>query len=159
MSFPFPLLWLVLVAMWLALNDSLAPADVIIGALVAYVAVRGLAVLEPPGNRLLRPWTAVSLIVVVFADIVRSNVAVAKIVLAGSIPRTDGFVDIPLDTRHPMALAGLACIVTATPGTSWAGFDSQSGVLTLHVLDNVDEAALVLTIKERYERRLMEIFE
>ena len=30
-----------------------------------------------------------------------------------------GFVNIPLDLRDPYALAALACIITATPGTLW----------------------------------------
>ena len=77
----------------------------------------------------------------------------------GTRGRKAGFVDIPLEVRHPAALATLACIVTSTPGTSWANYDRGSGVLTLHVLDLVDDAAWVDTVKGRYERRLKEIFE
>ena len=36
-------------------------------------------------------------------------------------------------------LAVLACIITATPGTAWAGYDARSSVLTIHVLDLVDD--------------------
>jgi multicomponent K+:H+ antiporter subunit E len=50
-------------------------------------------------------------------------------------------------------------IVTATPGTSWAGYDAAQGVLTLHVLDLADEEGMVRTIKLRYEAPLREIFE
>ena len=53
----------------------------------------------------------------------------------------------------------LACIITATPGTVWARYDSARSMLTLHVLDVVDENAQVNVIKHRYERPLMEIFE
>ena len=50
-------------------------------------------------------------------------------------------------------------VLTATPGTSWARFDSRRNVLTIHVFDLIDEAAWMERFKERYERRLMEIFE
>jgi multicomponent K+:H+ antiporter subunit E len=63
-----------------------------------------------------------------------------------------------LDLRHPGGLAVLACIVTATPGTSWARYDATRNVLTLHVLDLVDEGAWVTQFKQRYEKALMEIF-
>jgi multicomponent K+:H+ antiporter subunit E len=53
----------------------------------------------------------------------------------------------------------LACIITATPGTVWAGLSPDGGSLTLHVLDLQDEVTLIRIIKQRYERRLMEIFE
>jgi multicomponent K+:H+ antiporter subunit E len=55
-------------------------------------------------------------------------------------------------------LATLACIITSTPGTLWVDFNEVSGVLTIHVLDLVDKSEWVRTIKERYERSLLEIF-
>ena len=70
-----------------------------------------------------------------------------------------GFVRVPLELRDPNALAVLAMIVTATPGTAWAELAFDRSVLLLHVLSLDDEAELVATIKRRYERPLMEIFE
>jgi multicomponent K+:H+ antiporter subunit E len=37
-------------------------------------------------------------------------------------------------------------------------FDAATGTLTIHVLDLVDKAEWVRTIKARYERPLLEIF-
>ena len=53
----------------------------------------------------------------------------------------------------------LAAIVTSTPGTVWADLSPDGETLTLHVLDLQDEAAWIQRIKNRYERRLMRIFE
>jgi multicomponent K+:H+ antiporter subunit E len=53
----------------------------------------------------------------------------------------------------------LAMILTATPGTVWVDLSTDSSELTLHVLDLKDETQWVRTIKQRYERPLMEIFE
>jgi len=53
----------------------------------------------------------------------------------------------------------MACIVTATPGTSWARYDAARNTVTIHVLDLVDEEEWIRTFKRRYERRLQEIFE
>jgi multicomponent K+:H+ antiporter subunit E len=156
---PFPVLGALLVAMWLALYETHAAGHVILGAVVALGAVWGYRALQEPQTRLQQPRAALELVWLVFTDIVRSNIAVARIVLhPGTRGRRAGFVDIPLDLRNPVGLAALACIITATPGTSWAGYNLPSGVLTMHVLDLVDEATWVRTIKDRYERRLMEIF-
>lgn len=107
-----------------------------------------------------RLWRALRLAALVATDILRSNIAVARIVLGPADPRRrSGFLPIPLETRHAGALAVLAVIVTATPGTSWAGYDSAQNVLTLHVLDLADEDDLVRIFKARYERALREIFE
>jgi multicomponent K+:H+ antiporter subunit E len=160
MRYRFPLLWLALVAMWLVLNRTLALDDVMLCALVALAAVRGLARLQSVSTRWRRPLTVLWLAAVGLLDIVQSNLAVAAIVVRpGTRGRVAGFVDIPLDTRHPIALAALACIITATPGTAWAKYDSLANVVTIHVLDLVDGAALVRTIKDRYEAKLKEVFE
>src|SRR5688572_20367230 len=127
---PFPLLWVLLTAMWLVLNESISAGHVILGALVALGAVHGLALLQQPQTVLRRPWMAAQLIVLVIADVVRSNIAVARIVLSRRAVRIADFIDIPLQLTDPAGLAALACIITATPGTSWAGYNPRSGVLT-----------------------------
>jgi multicomponent K+:H+ antiporter subunit E len=157
---PFPFLWALLVAMWLMLNETLDPAHLLLGAAIALAAVLGLRALQEPQTGFRRPRMATELLWLVFMDIVRSNVAVARIVIRpGTQRHTAGFVEIPLTLRNPVGLAALACIITSTPGTAWAGYNPQSGVLTMHVLDLVDEDAWVHTIQDRYEKRLMEIFQ
>jgi multicomponent K+:H+ antiporter subunit E len=159
MKLPFPLAWLALTAMWLVLNRTLAPRQVILGMLVALAAVLVLRALQVPGGRKRRPLVALRLAGAVIVDIVRSNVAVAGVVLRPDARgRSAGFVAVPLELRHPTGLAVLACIITSTPGTSWAGYDSRSGVLTMHILDLVDHGEWLRTVKERYESPLLEIF-
>ena len=56
-------------------------------------------------------------------------------------------------------LAALAAIITATPGTVWAGLSDDGQQLTLHILDIEDEEHWIRYIKDRFERPLMRIFE
>lgn len=156
---PFPLLWVLLVLMWLLLNRTVAIGHVLLGALIAFGACLAFLTLQGP-QKLRRPYAAAKLAGLVLIDIVRSNIAVALIVLyPGRRQRVSDFVDIPLDLRSPAGLAALACILTSTPGTAWACYDATRGVLTMHVLDRVDENVWIRTVKDRYERRLLEIFE
>jgi multicomponent K+:H+ antiporter subunit E len=157
---PFPLLWVLLVAMWLTLNERLVAAHLILGAFVALAAVWGLRLLQEPQTRVRSVRLAIELVWLVLRDLVRSNIAVALIVLRPGVRgRKAGFVEIALRLRSPAGLAALACIITSTPGTAWAGYSARSGVLTMHVLDLVDEETWVRTIRDRYESRLMEIFQ
>src|SRR5690606_30142136 len=105
------------------------------------------------------PMAAVRLFVAVSIDIVRSNIAVARIIGRPGRPMTSGFLAIPLRMEHPTALAILAGIVTATPGTIWVSHDPESKILVLHILDLVDEDAWLATIQDRYEGMLMAVFE
>lgn len=156
-----PVLTVVLVVIWLLLNNSASLAHVLLGSIIAVLLMLAAAQLRPVHPRLQRLWTIVPLIAVVLADIMRSNIAVARIVLGMVRGREvhSGFLDIPLALRDPHGLAILAAIITSTPGTSWAGISEDGASLKLHVLDLKDEGEWIRTIKERYERPLMRIFE
>jgi len=156
---PYPLFSLALLATWLALDGSLAPSTLVAGAAVALLGGAVLALLHRPERRVRRRAGAALVLLALFLeDVVRSNLAVARLVLMPRPGRVAGFVDVPLELTHPGGLAALACIVTATPGTSWAGYDAARGVLSIHILDLVDGPAWVEDFKARYERRLLEIF-
>lgn len=164
---PFPLLWVSLVGLWLLLNETLWIGHVLLGGVLAFGACVVFRRLEAPRAEtkgaavaLRHTLVAAALARDVLVDIVRSNIAVARIVLnRGTRHATAGFLDVPLELRDPAGLAVLACIITATPGTVWARHDAERGILTLHILDLIDEAAWTRTIKGRYEKRLLEIFE
>jgi multicomponent K+:H+ antiporter subunit E len=157
---PFPLIALALLVVWLLLQQSLSPGAVLVGAIAALAASATLVALELPRARFRRPQAAIALAGVVLVEIIRSNRAVAQIILfPGTRKRSSGFVRIPLDMRDRYGLLVLACIITATPGTIWVEYDSAGSTVLLHVLDLVDREEWVRTVKGRYERRLMEIFE
>ena len=155
------LLILALVCMWLLLNSTLAPGQILLGIVVAVIMTMGFRAMRPLQPRVKRPQAVLRLLGRVLVDIARSNIAVARIVL-GLVRGRDiksGFLKIPLDMRDPHGLAALATIITSTPGTVWVDLTRDSSTLTLHVLDLRDEEAWIHTIKHRYERPLMEIFE
>ena len=154
-------LFLALLVLWLILNESLAPGHLLLGAAIALGGVAVYNRLQPAANRVRnRPGAALRLLGLVVADIVRSNLAVACIVLGlRRAQRSAGFLALPLELRHPAGLAVVACIITATPGTSWVRYDSAANVVTIHVLDLADADDWIRLFKQRYERPLMEIFQ
>ena len=156
---PFPIVSASLLALWLLLNQTLSPGHILLGGAVALVGGWVLTALEPPKARPRRLATVIRLAALVMLDIIRSNIAVARIILGlRRGRRSPGFVEIPLELRDPYGLATLACIITSTPGTLWVDFNAASGTLTIHVLDLIDEAEWVRAIKGRYEQLLLEIF-
>jgi multicomponent K+:H+ antiporter subunit E len=158
---PFPLFSLALLALWLLLAGSVRPGALLMGALLGLIGGAALALLAPPrgGLRRLRPIPG--LLRDILVEIIRSNNAVARIILRRDpdAPRRSGFVTIPLTMRSPYGLAALACILTATPGTVWVDYDAKSGTMLLHVLDLIDPDDWVRIVKGRWEAQLMEIFE
>ncbi len=157
---PFPIASAGLLVFWLLLNQTLSLGHILLGAAIALFGGWFLAALEVPKARPRRLHAIVRLAALVIADIVRSNIAVARIILSRERRGwTSGYVEIPLDLDDPYGLAALACIITSTPGTLWVDFDETNGILTIHVLDLIDKPEWVRTIKGRYERLLMEVFQ
>lgn len=150
----------VLTSVWLLLLERVSLGGVLLGASLSLVAALVTRQLSLPSGRLRRPAAAVELAFMVLSDIIRSNIAVARIILGlGSKKRSSDFLRIPLEMRTPYGLAVLACIITATPGTIWVAYDPTRNSLLLHILDLVDDQFWIDTIKGRYESRLREIFE
>jgi multicomponent K+:H+ antiporter subunit E len=157
---PYPGLSLALGAMWLLLHNSFSPAAITGAVLIGIAAPLSLARLEAPRPRVKSFAAAFRLAAIVAYDVVRSNIAVAGIILgAGRAARRSGFVAIPLDLTNQYGLALLAIIITSTPGTLWAQHDPARRQLMLHVLDLVDDGDWIKLVKQRYEPLLMEMFE
>ncbi|MCW5597759.1 MAG: Na+/H+ antiporter subunit E [Nitrosomonas sp.] len=156
---PYPLLIIFLIIMWLSLT-SFTLGQLLIATIVALIAAQAMAALQPAKAQLKRWKSLLKLTGIVLHDIVRSNIAVTKIILQGNKrARKSGFMTIPLDLRDPTGLTALAIIITSTPGTAWLDYNSARGILLLHIFDLVDETVWLDLIKNRYERLLLEIFE
>jgi multicomponent K+:H+ antiporter subunit E len=157
---PYPLITAALLVTWLLLTESLSPGAFVLGGALALVTSWVLVALALPKSRIRRLLAVLRLAWAVLVEIIRSNNAVARIILQPQArKRRSGFVRIPLDMRSPYGLTVLALIITSTPGTVWVEYDSADSTMLLHVLDLIDEEEWVRIIKNRWERRLMEIFE
>jgi multicomponent K+:H+ antiporter subunit E len=158
--FPAPLLSVSLFGLWLLLNLSVSPGNLLLGAILGIFAPLLMAPLRPQHAYVRRPWVVAKLIARVGLDVIVSNLLVARGVLrAGKQPPRSAFVHIPLTLRDAHGLAALSMITTVVPGTVWSELALDRSVLLLHVFDLEDEAAFIEHFKDTYERPLMEIFQ
>ena len=158
--FPAPLLSVALFVLWLLLNLSVSPGNLLLGVALGVLAPILMAPLRPQHAHIRRPLVVARLIARVGLDVIVSNLLVARGVLrAGSRPPRSAFVHIPLAMRDAHGLAALSMITTVVPGTVWSELALDRSVLLLHVFDLEDEAAFIEHFKHTYERPLMEIFE
>lgn len=157
---PHPLLTLLLTAVWMMLLNSFSLGGLLLGLVLGVAVPLMTAAYWPKRPRLRNPLMIAEYICIVLYDIVVANLIVAKVIL---LKRNDdmrsGFVAIPLELRTPEAITVLAGTITMTPGTVSSDISADGRSLLVHHLDEADQDALRETIKNRYERRLMEIFE
>ncbi|MGC1440459.1 MAG: Na+/H+ antiporter subunit E [Burkholderiaceae bacterium] len=147
---------------WVMLNGNISVLSVLAAVLLAWFVPRLTQRFMPDVPTPRGLGTVVRLFWVVLYDIIRSNIAVAKLVLGDTTQMRSVFVTVPVDTDNPLVINLLASFITMTPGTVSARIhepgESQSASIVVHALDCDDDAGLIADIKTRYEQPLMEIF-
>jgi multicomponent K+:H+ antiporter subunit E len=155
---PYPLLSLVILALWLALAAAPTGGQIAIGAALALAVPKLTARFWLDRPQVRNPLSGIRLIAIVLQDVVTANLSVARRVI-GPVGRLHPcFVEVPLDIRDGFVATMLGGIVSLTPGTVSIELDCERWVLLVHALDAEDPHALVATIKRRYEAPLREIF-
>ncbi|WP_170387476.1 Na+/H+ antiporter subunit E [Ruegeria atlantica] len=158
--FPHPHLTFLLTVVWILLANKPSLNSLVFGLILGIIIP---FITQPywPDRPKLRNWPkVVEYMLVVLLDIVIANITVARIILfKRDADRQPNWVSIPLELRTPEAITVLAGTITMTPGTVSCDLSAQGHCLLVHCLDapNVDEVRD--QIKQRYERRLKEIFE
>lgn len=157
---PAPLLSVALALLWLVLWDE-HHAVVLIGAVAVGLFVPLLtARLRPSAPRVRRPMVALRLLLRVTWDATLSCLQVARLLLTRRARRIpSGFLRVPLQLQDNHALATLAVIVSAVPGTALAELAADRSAILLHVFDTDGNDALLDHIQRHYQQPLREIFE
>jgi len=158
---PWPIVSLLLCALWLLLNQAIDPANLLFGALLVIAVPLLTRRLQPLGYpRPRKPIVFLRLIGMASVEVVRSCFNVCRIILLRDYHTVRAeFMRVPLDLRDPYGLAMLSCLVNMTPGTVWVELLPETHELSLHVFDLHDHQWWIDTIKDRYERPLIDIFE
>lgn len=156
--FDHPVLTVTLALSWLALSRSVEPVHLLSALLLGLIVPRLLHRFLAPASRGLDWGAALRLALVVLIDIVKSNIAVARIVLGPMSRPQPAWLPVPLASTHERVNAIFASIITTTPGTVSATIDETNGLIWVHALDCGDHQAAIDDMKTRYEAPLLRIF-
>ena len=156
---PMPLHSLLLFAVWLLLNNTLAPGHLVLAAFLAIAIPLLTRGMQDPQPKFRKPWVALRYVLMVLGDIVVANFEVAILVLGPAKKLNPAFIAIPLSIEHDLPITLLSSTVSLTPGTVSAEISEDKKWLYVHVLNLTDKDALIALIKQRYEQPLLEIFE
>jgi len=157
---PHPALTVLLAMVWTLLQNSVSAGMVVFGIILGVIIPILTARWWPDRPRSLRTGKMLGYCALVMWDILVANIEVAWIVLTKrNADMRPNWVVIPLDLRSPEAISILAGTITLTPGTVSADLSDEGHSLLVHALDADDPDAVRDEIKDRYERRLKEIFQ
>ena len=157
---PHPLLTLLLIVVWQMLVNQVTTGSLLLGLVFGIIIPILTGPYWPNRPKLKRPLKFIPFSLIVLWDICVANVAVARIILFRRKPDIhSAWVSVPLDLTSPEAITVLAGTITMTPGTVSSDVSACGRALLVHCLDAPDPDAVRDQIKQRYERRLKEIFE
>ena len=157
---PHPALTVLLAVVWTLLQNEVSAGMIVFGIILGIIIPIMTARWWPDRPKGLRLGKRLAYVCLVMWDIVVANIQVAWIVLTKrNADMRPNWVVIPLDLRSPEAITILAGTITLTPGTVSADLSDEGKSLLVHALDADDPDAVRNDIKQRYERRIKEIFE
>jgi multicomponent Na+:H+ antiporter subunit E len=151
------LLNLILALVWALLMGAITLPNLVVGFLLGY----GLLWLSQPvlgDTRYFRRLPAAVRFVAFFLkELVVSNLVVAHEVLTPRSHRRPGVVAVPLDAETDFEITLLAQVVTLTPGTLSLDVSEDRSTLYVHTMFLESPEALRYSIKEGFERRILEL--
>lgn len=156
---PHPLLSLVVALVWMLLVNRFAWGSLVFALILGLLVPAATVPYWPDRARIGSPLRILSYCLIVMWDILKANVAVARVVLF--LPNRalrPCWLTVPLDLTSPEAITVLASTITLTPGTVSCDLSEDGCALLVHCLHAPDPAAVLDEIKTRYEARLREIF-
>lgn len=156
---PRPFLSLVLLIVWLLMNNAFSLGHILLGLILALGIPLLTEPLQTQQMTVKRPLKLIKYIIILKWDIVVANLAVAKLILGPTKALQPGFVAYPLNLTGDLPITLLASTISLTPGTLSAEVSKDREWLYIHALDLPDEQALIDEIKQRYETPLKEIFQ
>ncbi|MFZ1829651.1 MAG: Na+/H+ antiporter subunit E [Candidatus Competibacteraceae bacterium] len=156
---PHPLITLALAMIWLLLNNSAAPGQLVLGLALGWAIPQFTLRFWPETPHIDRPLALLRFIIRVLGDIAVANLTVALLILGRPQRLRPAFIIVPLALKSDLAISLLANTICLTPGTVSSRLSLDRKHLLVHALDTADPDQLAASIKARYEAPLQEIFE
>ncbi len=153
------LLNFVLAVVWMALNRTFSPVDFLVGYVFGFAIIALTERALGQSRYALKTWRVLWLIGFTFWSVIKSNIAVARVVLAPNMNVRPGILAIRLDSCSDIGMTVLANLITLTPGTLTMEVASDTCTLYVHFMNIDDPDDLRQDIKRSFERRVMELFE
>jgi multicomponent Na+:H+ antiporter subunit E len=104
-----------------------------------------------------RALAVAGLLAVFLRELALSAWSVIRLVVTLDPKPRPALLAVPLDVRSDAGIALFANLVTLTPGTTSVHVSADRRTLFVHALDVDDEAAAIASMKQSFERRVLQV--
>lgn len=138
-----------------AFANALDPMGIVGAFLLVYLVLKLSARLIRTGNYLKRLELGIGFITWFATEIVKASLDVARIVVASKVAPSPAVITMRLEDRREGVVTLIGLLLTLTPGTMALDYDTETGEMSIHVLNATSVEAVERGIRE-LERRLLD---
>jgi multicomponent Na+:H+ antiporter subunit E len=143
--------------LWMFFKTSFTPASFLVGYFWGLVILFVFRSYFPNRFYLHRVWAVIKLFFLFIKELVLSNFNVLKLVLQPKVKIKPGIFALPTDLQKDWEIMLLANLITLTPGTLTVDVSDENNVLYIHAVHIDDVKDSVDSIKNTFEKAIMEV--
>ena len=151
------LLNFILAFVWMFLKTSYSPASFFVGYFFGLLIIYIFRRFFTSRFYLLRVVAVLNLIYIFTLELILSNIAVLKAVLRPKLNIKPGIFAFPTELKEDWEITTLANLITLTPGTLVVDVSPDNKILYVHAMDISDADEAIQSIKNTFEKAIMEV--
>ncbi|MGV2940023.1 Na+/H+ antiporter subunit E [Mesobacillus sp. LC4] len=151
------LLNFILAFVWMFLKTSYSPASFFVGYFFGLLIIYIFRRFFTSRFYLLRVSAVLNLIYIFTLELILSNIAVLKAVLRPKLNIKPGIFAFPTELKEDWEITMLANLITLTPGTLVVDVSPDNRILYVHAMDISDADEAIQSIKNTFEKAIMEV--
>ncbi|KUP05351.1 monovalent cation/H+ antiporter subunit E [Bacillus coahuilensis p1.1.43] len=143
--------------LWMFLAVSFTPSSFIVGYLLGLLIIIAFRRFFASKLYVYKFWAVMVLLLIFIRELLLSNISVLKTILRPKIDIKPGIFAYPTKLSSDWEITILSNLITLTPGTLVVDVSNDHSILYIHTLDidDVDEA--VSSIRNTFEKAIMEV--
>ncbi|MGX4669668.1 Na+/H+ antiporter subunit E [Cerasibacillus sp. JNUCC 74] len=148
---------LIIAFMWMFLKESYSVPSFISGYILGIVLLLVLRRFIPDTFYLKRVIKIINLILLFIKELVSSNIDIVKLVYTPKPDIEPGIFALPTELRSNWEITLLANLITLTPGTLSVAVSRDNTKLFVHAMNINDSNESIRSIKNTFEKAIMEV--
>lgn len=143
--------------LWMFLTGSFSLSSFIIGYFLGLLVIFAMRRFFQTRLYIFRVWAIIRLTVLFTYELIKANIEVLVIVLRPKMDLKPGIFKYDTKLEHGWEVTLLSLLITLTPGTLVVDVSDDNSTLYIHALNASDIKGNVASIREGFEKAIMEV--
>ncbi|MBM7648512.1 multicomponent Na+:H+ antiporter subunit E [Bacillus ectoiniformans] len=143
--------------LWMFLQVSFTSTTFFVGYLIGLIVIYGMRRFFSTRFYMHRVYAVIYLTMLFFKELIMANIDVLKVVLQPKLAIKPGIFALETELESDWEITLLANLITLTPGTLVVDVSDDNKTLYIHAIDIADVQDSIESIKNTFEKAIMEV--